>query len=82
MTLKQKFRYWVSYFCKLNLRDNGLGIKNDGHFKTGTYEITHPLNTRSEVQNFVDFLQKKEGDMWEVILLGFSLMYIIGEKNE
>lgn len=78
--MKQKFRYWVSYFCKLNLGDNGLGIKNEGHFKTSTYEISHPLNTDAEVKNFVNYLQQKEGGMWQVILLAFSLMYIVEEK--
>ena len=64
----------------LNLGDNGLGIKNDGHFKTSTYEISHPLNTDAEVKNFVNYLQQKEGGMWQVILLAFSLMYIVEKK--
>ncbi len=76
--MKGKFRYWVSYFCELNLPDNGLGIKMNGHFETKVYEITHPLTTESEVECFVRYLQQKEGKMWKVHLLAFSLMYFEG----
>ena len=76
------FRYWVSYFCELNLSSGGLGIDLKGHIETGVYEISHPLNTQDDVDSFVNYLTKKEnkntttGSMWRIHLLGFSLMYI------
>ena len=79
-----KFRYFVSYFLKLNIGDNGLGIKMSGHIENGTYEINHPLTTKEEVDRFTQWLQRKQEhpQMWTVQLLGFSLMYIINPDAE
>ena len=80
--MKQSFRYWVSYFCELNLSSGGLGIDFKGHMETGVYEMTHPLTTQEYVDDFIKYLTKKEnkdstsGAMWRIHLLGFSLMYV------
>lgn len=83
-----RFRYWVSYFCKLNISTSGLNIDLRGRVGTGVYEMTHPLNTQEHVNDFVKFLTRKEnkdtksGNMWKIYLLGFSLMYIINDLQE
>ena len=74
-----KYRYYVSYFCKLKLGDS-LGIKMDGHIETSVYELSHPLTTKEEVDRFSAFLQTKSSNpkLFDVILLSFSLMYVEG----
>lgn len=78
-----KYRYFVSYFAKLNGADNGLGISMNGHIDNGVFEIRHPLTTKDEVQRFTAYLQNKmpNSNLWTVILLGFSLMYIYDENS-
>ena len=78
-----KYRYFVSYFVKLNIGDNGTGIAMNGHIENGVYEINHPLTTKDEVDRFTQWLQGKQRNpqAWTVILLGFSLMYIVSEDN-
>ena len=75
-----KYRYYVSWFCKLNISDNGLGLRMDGHIEHGVFEINHPLNTKEDVEKFTMYLQSKQEKMWQVILLAFSLMYITEDK--
>lgn len=79
--MQGKFRYWVSYFCELNLSNNDMGISLNGHFEEKVYEITHPLSTETEVKRFVEYIQQKEGKMWVVHLLAFSLMYFEADKG-
>lgn len=77
-----KYRYFVSYFAKLNIGDNGTGINMSGHIENGVYEINHPLTTKNEVDRFTQWLQGKQtSQAWTVILLGFSLMYIASEGD-
>lgn len=78
-----KYRYFVSYFAKLNVADNGLGISINGHIDNGVFEISHPLTTKDEVQRFTAYLQSKlpNSNSWTAILLGFSLMYIYDENS-
>ena len=77
-----KYRYFVSYFVKLNIGDNGTGINMNGHIENGIYEINHPLTTKDEVDRFTQWLQgKQKSPAWTVILLGFSLMYIVSEGD-
>lgn len=76
-----KYRYFVSWFAKVNIGDNGLGIRMDGHIENGIFEINHPLTTKEEVSKFTQWLQNKQGKLFQVVLLGFSLMYIIDERS-
>ena len=76
-----KFRYFVSYFVKLNVGNDDIGLKMNGHIESGVYEINHPLTTKEEVDHFVKYLQGKQNQMWTVQLLGFSLMYIINPDD-
>ena len=77
-----KYRYFVSWFCKLNMSDNGLGLRMDGHIENGVFEISHPLNTKEDVDRFTQYLQSRPENqkLWRVIMLAFSLMYIIDER--
>lgn len=76
-----KYRYFVSWFAKVNIGDNGLGIKMNGHIENGIFEINHPLTTKEEVDKFTQWLQNRQGKLFQVVLLGFSLMYIIDESS-
>lgn len=76
-----KYRYFVSWFAKVNIGDNGLGLKMNGHIENGIFEINHPLTTKEEVEKFTQWLQNRQGKLFQVILLGFSLMYIIDENS-
>lgn len=76
-----KYRYFVSWFAKVNIGDNGLGIRMDGHIESGIFEINHPLTTKEEVSKFTQWLQNKQGKLFQEVLLGFSLMYIIDERS-
>ena len=76
-----KYRYFVSWFAKVNIGDNGLGIRMDGHIENGIFEINHPLTTKEEVAKFTQWLQDRQGKLFQVVLLGFSLMYIIDENS-
>ncbi len=76
-----KYRYFVSWFAKVNIGDNGLGIRMDGRIENGIFEINHPLTTKEEVSKFTQWLQNKQGKLFQVVLLGFSLMYIIDERS-
>lgn len=77
-----KYRYYVSWFCKLRLNDN-LGIRMDGHIEHGVFEINHPLTTQDEVNRFTQYLQNRPETLklYQVELLAFSLMYIFDEKE-
>ena len=69
------------YFAKVNINDNGIGIRMDGHIESGIFEINHPLTTKEEVAKFTQWLQDRQGKLFQVVLLGFSLMYIIDERS-
>lgn len=77
-----KFRYYVSYFAKLNAADNGLGIAVHGHFGGRVIEVSHAINTQDDIDRLTQYLQKKEGNpkMWTILLQGFSLMYVYDEN--
>lgn len=80
-----KYRYYVSWFCRLNVGD-GMGLRMDGHIESGVFEINHPLTTKEDVDRFKMYLQNRPENqvkgrtMWKVELLAFSLMYIIDEQ--
>ena len=65
----------------MNINDNGIGIRMDGHIESGIFEINHPLTTKEEVAKFTQWLQDRQGKLFQVVLLGFSLMYIIDERS-
>ncbi len=76
-----KYRYYVSWFCRLNAVD-GMGLRMDGHIESGVFEINHPLTTKEDVDRFKMYLQNRPGhkSYFEVVLLAFSLMYIVDEQ--
>ena len=71
----------MSWFAKVNINDNGIGIRMDGHIESGIFEINHPLTTKEEVAKFTQWLQSRQGKLFQVVLLGFPLMYIIDENS-
>ena len=77
-----KYRYFVSWFNKVRIADNGLGMRMDGNIQNGCFEIDRPLNTKDDVDRFTRFLQNRpeHKSYFEVVLLAFSLMYIIDEN--
>ena len=77
-----KYRYFVSWFAKVNIGDNGLGIRMDGHIENGIFEINHPLTEKEDVERFTRYLQNRPETKkyFQVILLAFSLMYIIDDS--
>ena len=79
-----KYRYFVSWFNKVRIGDNGLGLRLDGNIQNGVFEINHPLTTKDDVSRFTQYLQNRpeHKKYFEAVLLAFSLMYIIDDNAE